>query len=110
MAVDAGKQEKQRLKQGYVRRDLDEIDELGNVITDGPLDDTISSRMQRWKIGNVPHPTKFKRLLGRLMCWWLGDIQKDHDIKANAGDLASAEAEEKRTKSTLEKSGAQDIR
>ena len=109
MAVDAGKQEKSALKQGYVHRALGQFDVFLNVLAGGAADDTISSRMQRWRINDVPKPNAAKRIFGTFMCGWLGIIQTDHDVKANAGDLGRAEAEELRTKKTLEESGAQDI-
>jgi len=109
MAVDAGQFGQQAKKQGYIHRTLVGLDQFINVATGGAADDTISSRMQRWRINNVPKPNAAKRIFGTFMCGWLGIIQTDHDVKANAGDLGRAEAEELRTKKTLEESGAQDI-
>lgn len=109
MSVDAGKFAQSALKQRYWHRALGQFDVFLNVLAGGAPDDTISSRMQRWKIDAVPKPNAAKRAVGTFMCGWLGWLQKDHDIKANAGDLGRAEAEEKRTRSTLEKSGAEDI-
>lgn len=103
--IDVKKLRASALKQGYLRRDADELDEAVNVLTDGPIDDTISSRMQRWKDGTVPHPNRAKKAAGRLMCWLLGLIQKGHDIKANVGDLSRAQAEEERNRKTLEEHG-----
>ena len=103
--INVPKLEQQAKDQGYLRRDEDELDEAFNVVADGALDDTISSRMQRWKIGGVPHPNKVKKVVGRFMCWWLGLIQKQHDVKANVGDLERAKLEEQRTEKTLEDSG-----
>lgn len=110
MTIDAEKFENQARHQSFIHRALGAFDVLLNVWTGGATDDTISSRMQRWKDGTVPHPNAVKRTVGRFMCWWLGKIQKDHDIKANAGDLARAEDEEKRTRQTLQDSGAEDIK
>lgn len=103
--IDVKKLAAAALKQSYLRRDADELDEAVNVLTDGPIDDTISSRMQRWKDGTIPHPNRAKRAVGRFMCWCLGLIQRDHDVKANVGDLARAQAEEERNKKTLEGHG-----
>lgn len=103
--IDVKKLKTAALRQGYLRREADELDEAVNVLTDGPIDDTISSRMQRWKDGSVPHPNKAKHLAGRFMCWWLGLIQKDHDVRANVGDLARAQAEEARNRKTLREHG-----
>lgn len=110
MSVDAGRQEQSALKQPWWRRSLTAFDVMVNVWTGGAPDDTISSRMQRWKTDDIPHPNGAKRVVGKFMCGWLGWLQKDHDIKANAGDLGRAEAEETRTRRTLGKGGAEDIR
>ncbi|HLI02751.1 MAG TPA: hypothetical protein VFC10_07380 [Terriglobia bacterium] len=109
-SVDAARYEAQAVRQPYWRRALGQLDVFINVLAGGAPDDTISSRMQRWKIGDVPKPNSAKRAVGSFMCWWLGKLQKDHDVKANAGDLGRAEAEESRTRRTLEKSGAEDVR
>lgn len=95
----------QALAQPYWRRSLTAFDVMVNVWTGGAPDDTISSRMQRWKTDDVPKPNQAKRTVGKFMCGWLGWLQRNHDLKANAGDLARAEAEETRTTRTLEKSG-----
>lgn len=104
-AIDARKQESQALAQPYWRRALTAFDVMVNVWTGGAPDDTISSRMQRWKTDDVPRPNKAKKAVGKFMCGWLGLLQKDHDLKANAGDLGRAKSEEQRTTRTLEKSG-----
>lgn len=108
--IDAGKFEERARRQPFWNRALGSLDVTINVWTGGATDDTISSRMQRWKIDDVPKPNVAKRTVGRFMCWWLGKLQKDHDVKANAGDLARAEDEVVRTKRTLSKSGAVDVR
>lgn len=103
--LDPKKYEERADGQGFIHRNLDEVDEAINVATDGPIDDTISSRMLRWKDNTVPEPNKLKHLFGRFMCWWLGSIQTDHDILANIGDHERAEDEIKRTTKVLKVEG-----
>jgi hypothetical protein len=103
--MDIKKLEQAATHQGYLRRIAVVIDKALNVVTLGAPDDTISSRMERWKLGDVPHPNAVKKIAGQFMCWWLGKIQPDHDIRANAGDLGRAEAEERRTRKTLKDAG-----
>jgi len=98
--------ERRAAGQHYVHRVLGQFDVFINTVTGGAADDTISSRMQRWKIGDVPNSNSAKKAFGKFMCWWLGKIQHEHDVKANAGDLERAEAEEKRTDKTLKDSGS----
>ena len=109
MSIDVAKFENQARHQSWIHRSLGSLDVFLNVLSGGATDDTISSRMQRWKTGQVPHPNAIKKTVGRFMCWWLGKIQAHHDIKANAGDLARAEDEEVRARKTLEDSNAKDI-
>src|SRR5574337_1956911 len=101
MTVDAEKFGERARRQPYWRRALGAFDVALNVWAGGAPDDTISSRMQRWKLDDVPRPNKFKRTAGRAMCWALGKLQDEHDVKANAGDLARAQDEVDRTKRTL---------
>lgn len=103
--VDPKKTETDALKQGTVHRDLVEFDEGINVATLGPIDDTISSRALRWKLGLVPHPNILKKWAGSALCAFLGVIQKKHDLRAQFGDYARAKAEEERTKKVIEASG-----
>lgn len=105
--IDADQFARQAAGQGYLHRALVGFDQWVNVLTFGAPDDTISSRMQRWKDGTVPRPGGFKRAFGRFMCGWLGKIQKAHDLKANAGDWERAELEENRTERTLKSSGVE---
>lgn len=91
--------------QGVIHHELVVADEFINGATLGPLDDTISSRMYRWKIGMVPKPYFWKRWVGSGMCAFLNLFQRNHGFKANIGDHGRAVAEEDRTKRTLEKSG-----
>lgn len=81
------KQEAQAAKEGYIDRDLIAIDMLGNVLTGGKPDETISSRSARAaEAGN-----KF----GIVMSKFLNLFQKDHGAKAQAGDVERAAAVEK---------------
>ena len=62
------------------------IDELGNVLTGGNTDETISSRWARGRLRGV--------WWGRLGCWVLGVITwSDHCAGALAGDANRAKAE-----------------
>lgn len=106
--INVPKYEARAVKQGYIHRTLGQLDVFLNVLAGGAPDDTISSRMQRWKINDIPNPNKTKQLVGKSMCWWLGKIQKNHDLLANAGDLGRAKAEEARTQDTLKDSGVQE--
>jgi hypothetical protein len=90
------------LHQKYIRRNLDELDEGVNVLTGAQLDETISSRVLRWKLNLVPHPNIFKQKFGSAMCWILGDIQPDHDLRANIGDRARAQAEIQRADQAID--------
>lgn len=110
MTVNAETFKANARRQPYWRRALGALDVLLNVWGGGAPDDTISSRMQRWKLDDVPNPNVAKRTVGRFMCWGLGKLQDEHDVKANAGDLARAEDEVARTKRTLRKSGATNVR
>jgi hypothetical protein len=94
------------LKQGYIRRLLDQADMSINVASGGPMDDTISSRLLRWKLGTVPKPYWWKKSIGWFGCGALGFIQKWHDTKALAGDIGRARSEIKRNEETLVKGGS----
>jgi hypothetical protein len=79
-------QEQQAAKDGYLHRDAVGLDEFINVLTDGHLDETISSRAARAAVvGNK---------WGIDMSKFLDIFQKDHGPKAVSGDLERAEADE----------------
>lgn len=103
--IDVPELESASARQSWARRTLVTFDQFLNAAAGGAPDDTISSRMQRWKIGDAPKPNKAKKIVGSFMCKWLGLIQMDHDVKANVGDMERARLEEQRTERTLEDSG-----
>lgn len=77
----------------YVARVLVGVDEWLNVATGGSLDETISARAQRLSdSGNE---------FAKLLTHGLDLIQKQHGRKAEAGQLAQAEAVEKTEEKAL---------
>jgi hypothetical protein len=75
-------QEAQALKEGYVKRVLIGVDDLGNVVIDGHPDETISSHSARAAVAG--------KKWGIVMSKFLDFFQKDHGAKAEAGDTARA--------------------
>jgi hypothetical protein len=68
----------------YVQRILTGVDDLGNVLSGGNLDETISARVGRLAAqGNE---------LARFIRFGLDLIQRNHCELAEAGDLARAKA------------------
>ncbi len=104
--IDVSAYTKRALAERYFHRIWVGFDQFVNVLGGGSPDDTISSRMQRWQLKALD-PNPVKRAIGKGMCTWLGWIQKNHDILANIGDRARAQAEERRTSETLAASGVQ---
>ncbi len=79
------------MQHGYFQRVLCAVDQFLNVLTGGNLDETMSARSARyWRTQQGAWVVW--RKFGEFMCWWLDIIQSLHDIKAEAGDLARAEA------------------
>lgn len=86
------KQEAQADKEGYVKRDLIAFDQLVNVVAGGHDDETISARSGR--------AAQEGKRWGKVMAGFLNLFQKNHSVKAEAGDLARA-----KTVEYLEESG-----
>lgn len=105
-SIDVAKYAKRAQAEGYFRRLFVGFDQFLNVLGGGSLDETISSRMQRWQLRAFGHG-RAKRAIGKGMCAWLGWIQKNHDVLANIGDRARAQAEEQRADRILSASGVQ---
>jgi hypothetical protein len=77
-------QELQALHEDYLRRLIVQVDDLLNVASGGQPDMTISSRAAL----AAKHGSKVGIELSKL----LNDFQADHGAKADAGDLARANA------------------
>lgn len=103
-SISYTKYAEQAARHAYPSRVLVAVDQMLNVVSGGSLDDTISSRMQRWQ-SRAQDSNPIKRAAGKFMCGWLGLIQKHHDVLANIGDRERAEAELARTTTTLQDSG-----
>lgn len=82
--------------EGYVHRVLEEIDVLGNVVTGGKQDETISSRLAR----EDTQGHGFTHEVGVVGSRILDVFQKDHGAMAEAGDLERAEIVEQLEEST----------
>ncbi len=80
------KQEAQAAKEGYLTRTLVAVDDLGNVLTGGLPDETISSRAAR--------AAEKHEVVGEVVSKFLDVFQKDHGAKAQAGDLERASTAE----------------
>ena len=76
-------QEAQASKEGFVKRNLIAIDDLGNTLTGGHNDETISARTAR--------DAEQGRWLGKVISRGLNLFQKNHGAKAIAGDLERAQ-------------------
>ena len=66
------------------------LDKLGNTLTGGNSDETISARCGRDTLMDE-EAHKHTHALADFMSWWLAKLQKDHGAKAAAGDVARAE-------------------
>lgn len=80
--AQVAKQMKQAGQAGFIHRNLIALDMLGNTLTGGHDDETISSRSAR--------AAERGNWLGKLISSGLNLIQKDHGAKAIAGDLQRA--------------------
>ena len=74
-------------REGYLHRVLVGVDQAANVLLGGNPDETISARSQRAAARGG--------WLGKFMCWWLGKLQANHGMKAEAGDFERASTVEK---------------
>ena len=89
-------------REGYLHRVLVGVDQFANTILGGSNDETISARSQRAAARND--------WLGKFMCWWLGKLQANHGMKAEAGDFERAstvEQTESKALSNQEKSNGE---
>jgi hypothetical protein len=77
-------QEAQAEKEAYLKRALIGLDMFMNVLTDGDPDETISSRSARAAEKGKPW--------GIFMSKFLDVFQHNHGAKAQAGDVARAQA------------------
>ncbi|HXN98587.1 MAG TPA: hypothetical protein VN881_05900 [Candidatus Acidoferrales bacterium] len=77
-------QEQQAEHEKYLHRMLVGLDQFLNVVTDGDPDETISARSAR--------AAEKGRPWGLAMCKFLNVFQKNHGPKAQAGDVARADA------------------
>jgi hypothetical protein len=78
------RQEAQAEKEAYLKRALIGLDMFINVLTDGDPDETISSRSAR--------AAERGKHWGIVMSKFLDVFQHDHGAKAQAGDVARAQA------------------
>jgi hypothetical protein len=78
------RQEAQAEKEAYLKRALIGLDMFMNVLTDGDPDETISSRSAR--------AAEKGKHSGIFMSKFLDVFQHDHGAKAQAGDVARAQA------------------
>jgi hypothetical protein len=76
-------QEARAGQEGYIKRDLIALDMLGNVITGGHPDETISSRLAR--------AAEAHEIVGEIGSKILDIFQRNHGAKAQAGDVERAE-------------------
>lgn len=84
-------QESQAAHEGFLRRDLIALDDLGNtVLLDGKNDETMSSHFAR--MATEDHGVEQK--IGKLASEGLDLLQGDHGAKAQAGDLERAKTVE----------------
>jgi len=80
-------QETQALHESFLHRALVGLDQFMNVLTDGDPDETISSRAARAAEAGKPWGVGLSK--------FLNVFQKDHGVKAQAGDVARAEQVQK---------------
>ena len=76
--------EEQASQEEYVHRVLVGVDQFFNVLTDGDPDETISARSAR--------ASEKGKKWGIVMSKFLDVFQKNHGVKAQAGDLERAQA------------------
>ncbi len=89
-------QEQSAAKEGYFMRNLIELDKLGDTLTGGPSDETISARVGIDVVEHKHNP------IATVVAWGLDHIQKDHVADAAAGDTERAQAEIERIKESGE--------
>ena len=90
-ATETHIQMQQATKEGYGLEVAIALDKLGNTLTGGNSDETISARCGRdTYLDEQAH--KHTHALADFMSWWLAKLQRDHGAKAAAGDLARAES------------------
>jgi hypothetical protein len=77
---------KQAQKEGYLKRILIGLDQFANTITGGKPGETISARSGR----AAQHGSRF----GKIIVGFLDLFQRNHAVKAEAGDLGRSEAVE----------------
>lgn len=77
-------QESEAAKEGFVKRDLIALDIFANVLAAGHEDETISSRLAR--------DAEQHKVVGEIGSKILDVFQRDHGVKAQAGDLERAKA------------------
>ena len=80
------KQEKQAGKAGFIHRNLIALDMLGNTLSGGKDDETISSRSAR--------DAEQGHVVGKVISKVLTLFQRNHGPKAQAGDVERAEVVE----------------
>lgn len=103
--INVPKVEQDAKKESYPYRLAVDVDIATDELADGGMGDTWSSRFLRWKLNLVPHPNKVKQAIGSFFCKVLGNIQPDHDLKANIADFERSETEEARTRKVIEAEG-----
>ena len=82
-------QETEVSKENFVMRDLVALDQFGNVLTGGAMDETISSRLAI----DATNGKGISEKVGEAGSKVLDIFQKDHGAKAQAGDLERATTE-----------------
>jgi hypothetical protein len=75
-------QEAKAAREGYIKRDLIALDMLGNVLSGGHPDETISSRLAR--------AAEAHEVVGEIGSKILDVFQHNHGAKAQAGDVERA--------------------
>jgi hypothetical protein len=73
-------------KEGYIKRVLIGFDMFVNVVANGHPDETISARSGR--------AASEGKIWGKAMAGFLNLFQKNHSVKAEAGDLERAKTAE----------------
>ncbi len=85
--AELAQQELEDIHQSWFHRDAVAFDQMVNTFTDGPPDETISSRMARW----ATEDRGFKRAFGSAVCASLDKIEPDHGAKAEVADMVRGE-------------------
>lgn len=74
--------------ESYPHRLLVDADIAIDEAADGPMDETISSRMSRWS-----RMTGWRKRVGGAMCKFLNVFQRNHGPRAEVGDIVRAKHE-----------------